>query len=373
MVARNKMITARQRAILASVIEKYVETAEPVGSASLACDLHLTAAFGKISTATIRNDLASLEDAGLLAHPHTSSGRIPTDTGYRIYINEMLRPRPIRAGERARINAHIATPASSVEDALHEATQVLAALTGYPALASLPSSQRDTMRQVQLNPLPPHRLILVLVTAAGRVEHRMLEVESNIATGRLNSVVNFLNHQFSGRNLADVRALRWEDVSKNLHDETAIVLAQRAWDLIKNAVGEITDEQIVVQGLLTLLDEPEFDEIGRARSAMRLLQDSGTLNMLLRAATESARSMSQNSGQGAVGAVVIGSELRGLPFGLVADASLERFSFVGISYGVGGEVLGTVGVLGPTRMKYGEAVSLVPALAGRLQESLETL
>jgi heat-inducible transcriptional repressor len=359
------MITSRQRAILASVIEKYVETAEPVGSAVLASDSHLLSAFGKVSPATIRNDLAALEDAGLLAHPHTSAGRIPTDSGYRIYINEMLRPRPIRAGERAHIKSHIAAPASSVEDALHEATQVLAHLTGYPALASLPAAGRDIMRQVQLNPLPPHRLILVLVTAAGRVEHRMLEVEGAPAAGRLNSVVNFLNHQFSGRKLADVRALRWEDVSKNLHDENVIHLAQRAWDLIKNAVGDIADEQIVVQGLLTLLDEPEFGEIGRARSALHLLQDTGTLNALLRAATENA--------QATGGAVVIGSELRGLPFGLTADANLERFSFVGISYGVGGEVQGTVGVLGPTRMKYAEAVSLVPALAGRLEQSLESL
>lgn len=359
------MITARQRAILAAVIERYVETAEPVGSAALASDSHLLAVFGKVSSATVRNELAALEDAGLLAHPHTSAGRIPTDAGYRVYINEMLRPRPVRAGERARIKAHIPTPASSVEDALQDATQVLAQLTGYPALASLPAATRDTMRQVQLNPLPPQRLILVLVTAAGRIEHRMLEVEADVPAARLNTVVNFLNHQFSGRNLADVRALRWEDVSKNLHDAAAAQLAKRAWDSVRGAVGEISDEQIVVQGLLTLLDEPEFSEIERARSAMRLFQDASTLNGLLRAATETARATG--------GAIVIGSELRGLPIGFAPDSSLERFSFVGISYGAGGEVLGTVGVLGPTRMKYAEAVSLVPALAGRLQESLETL
>jgi heat-inducible transcriptional repressor len=359
------MITARQRAILAAVIERYVETAEPVGSTALASDVSLSNAFGKTSSATIRNDLAALEDAGLLAHPHTSAGRIPTDAGYRVYINEMLRPRPVRAGERARIKAQISTPAASMEDALEDATQVLAQLTGYPALASLPAVTRDTMRQVQLNPLPPHRLILVLVTAAGRVEHRMLEVEADVPAARLNTVVNFLNHQFSGRNLADLRALHWEDVSTNLHDAAVLQLAQRAWVSVKNAVGEIADEQIVVQGLLTLLDEPEFSEIERARTAMRLLQDAGTLNALLRATTEAARA----SG----GAVVIGSELRGLSFGSAGETGLERFSFVGISYGAGGEVLGTVGVLGPTRMKYADAVSLVPALAGRLRESLETL
>src|SRR5690606_36461106 len=138
--------------------------AEPVGSSALACDTRVTSAFGTLSSATIRNDLADLEAAGLLAHPHTSAGRIPTDSGYRLYINEMLRPRPVRAGERAQIRASIAAPASSVADALQDATTILARMTGYPAMASLPGATTDTMRPVQLNPLPPHRLILVLVT-----------------------------------------------------------------------------------------------------------------------------------------------------------------------------------------------------------------
>jgi heat-inducible transcriptional repressor len=249
---------------------------------------------------------------------------------------------------------------------LQDATQVIAQLTGYPALASMPAGSSDTMRHVQLNQLPPRRLILVLVTAAGRIEHRMLEVDGTVPPARVNTVVNFLNHQFSGQSLSHVRNLRWEDASKNLHDMAAAQIAQRAWDSIKSAVGEIADEQVVVQGLLTLLDEPEFSEIERARSAMRLLQDASTLHALLRAASEGARAVG--------GAVVIGSELRGLPFGFAIEgAALERFSFVGITYGAGNEVLGTVGVLGPTRMKYAEAVSLMPALAGRLQESLETL
>ena len=355
------MISARQRALLASVIERYVETAEPVGSSALACDTRMTGAFGALSTATIRNDLADLEAAGLLAHPHTSAGRIPTDSGYRLYINEMLRPRPVRANERAQIKAGIDAPASSVEDALQDATALLARMTGYPAMASLPGATSDTMRQVHLNPLPPHRLILVLVTGAGRVEHRLLEVGADINANQLNTVANFLNHELSGRTLSDLQTQRWEDVSGGLHDVGVLGLARRAWDQVQNAVGEMGDEQVVVQGLLTLLDAPEFAHIERARGAMKLLQDATTLNELLRISSQSTLVVGGR-------AIVIGSELRELH-----HPALESFSFVGISYSVGGEVLGTVGVLGPTRMKYAEAVSLVPALAGRLQESLESL
>lgn len=355
------MITSRQRALLVAVIERYVERAEPVGSSVLSTDKRVVSQFGSLSSATIRNDLAELEAAGLLAHPHTSAGRVPTDAGYRLYINEMLRPRPVRAREQAQIKTHIAAPASSMEEALQEATALLARMTGYPAMASLPGASSDTMRHVQLNPLPPRRLILVLVTEVGRIEHRLLEIGSEIDPATLGTVANFLNYELSGRTLSELRAVRWEDVSSGLHNTEVLRLAHRAWEEVQRAVAGMGDGKVMVQGLLTLLDEPEFSQIERARSAIKLLQDSSTLGDLLRV---TAQSTSAAGGR----AVVIGSELRDLH-----NPELESFSFVGISYSVGGEVLGTVGVLGPTRMKYAETVSLVPALAGRLQESLESL
>lgn len=355
------MITSRQRALLVAVIERYVERAEPVGSSALSADVRVVSQFGSLSSATIRNDLAELEAAGLLAHPHTSAGRIPTDSGYRLYINEMLRPRPVRAREQAQIKAHIAAPASSIEDALEDATALLARMTGYPAMASLPGAASDVMRHVQLNSLPPRRLILVLVTEIGRVEHRLLEIDSQIDPGKLSTVANFLNHELSGRTLSELRATQWEDVSSGLHNAEVLLLAHRAWQEVQRAVAGMGDGKVMVQGLLTLLDEPEFSQIERARSAIKLLQDATTLGDLLRITAQNAPVLGGR-------AIVVGSELRDLH-----NPELESFSFVGISYSAGGEVLGTVGVLGPTRMKYAEAVSLVPALAGRLQESLESL
>lgn len=363
----NKMsIAQRQQALLAIVIERYVASAEPVGSSTLAADPRITAQFGHISSATIRNDLADLEAAGLLAHPHTSAGRIPTHAGYRLYINEMLRPRPVRASERAQIHTQIATPISSVEDALREATSLLAKLTGYPAVASLPAANLDTMRHLQINPLPPHRLILVLVTAAGRIEHRLFEVEKEVPAAQLNTVVNFLNENLGGRPLSALRNLKFEDVSAGLHDVQVLTLAQRAWELVRQSVADVSDDCIVVQGLITLLDEPEFSDISEARAAMRLFEDEAAITDIMRAWVPLAAGRSTPKRR--AHAIVIGSELID-----VSNPAMERFSFVGISYGANGEVMGTVGVMGPTRMKYSEAVSIVPALAGRLQECLETM
>jgi len=357
----------RQKALLAAVIERYVENAEPVGSAALAGDERFRALCGSVSTATIRNDLADLEEAGLVMQPHTSAGRVPTDAGYRFYVNEMLRPRPLRSRERAQILAIPASP-SSIEDALREATALLAQLTGYPAVATLPSAGRDTMRQVQIAPVPPHRLLLVLLTQSGRVENRLFEVGPGEVDARhmnrLNTVVNFLNEQLHGRTLSEVRSLGFESVSSGLHEEGTLALARLAWEQVRASVSDLGDERLVVQGVVTLLDEPEFSDIAHARSAMRLFDNGDALSDLL------ASHVDKKSAR----AIVIGREhMAGEGEARAEVPGVERLSFVGIAYGHCGEVLGAVGVMGPTRMKYAEAATLVPALAARLQTSLDSL
>ena len=349
----------RQKAILAAVIERYVATAEPVGSSALAADPKLLAGCGALSSATIRNELAELENQGLLAHPHTSAGRIPTDAGYRIYVNEMLRPRPIRAAEQRQLET-VAPPLSSVEDTLREATAILARLTGYPAVASLPHAQRDTVRALQLNAVAAQRLILVLVTAAGRIEHRLFDVDDQIPASRLQTVVNFLNEQLGNRPLGTVRNLDFETVSRGLHDEATLRLARKTWELVRQSVADIADDGIVVQGLITLLDEPEFTEIGSARAAMRLFEDETALGGLLRTAEGLPRDLPTSQ------TIRIGRELPP-----TSNPAAQWFSFVGIAYGSGGEAMGALGVLGPARMRYADAISLVPALAARLQITLE--
>ena len=357
----------RQKAILAAVIERYVENAEPVGSSALASDGNFRAHFGTVSTATIRNELAELENLGLLMQPHTSAGRVPTDSGYRFYVNEMLHPRPLSSREKSQIRTQIAAPAQSIEEALRDATMALAHLTGYPALATLPNAGRDTMRQVQLSPIPPHRLLLVLLTQTGRVENRLFEVGPDGGqpnATQLTTVVNFLNEQLRGRSVAQVRALSFDAVSAGLHDDSTLQLARRAWEQVRASAHDLGDERLVVQGVVTLLDEPEFSDIEHARAAMRWFENAETLSDLLNASAQN---------ETATHAIVIGREHARHDASLAENRTIERLSFVGIAYGVGGEVLGTVGVMGPKRMKYADAVSLVPALAARLQISLESL
>ena len=349
----------RQKAILRCVIENYVRSAEPVGSATVAVDPLLGAQFGALSGATVRNELAELEQLGFLAHPHTSAGRVPTDAGYRFYVGEMLAPREVSPGEHEWLE-RVAPPAASVEDALQEAVRVLTRLTGYPALASLPSAKGDNVQWLQLNPVALRRLVLVLVTSQGRIEHRLFDVGDEVPASRLETVVRFLNETLGGQSLSQARTLDFSVVSAGLHDEATLKLARRAWDIVRDSVADIADEKIVVQGLITLLDEPEFAHIGSARAAMRLLEDEAALGDLLRHARVLGRE--SNGGSVSIGADLVAPD----------HPAAKTFSFVGVSYGAGEEVLGALGVLGPARMRYGDALTLVPALAARLQLTLES-
>ena len=351
---------SRQKAILAAVIEKYVATAEPVGSGAIAGDAALLAQFGALSPATVRNELAFLESEGLLHQPHTSAGRVPTDAGYRFYVSEMIRPRRISRAEQSQLQV-VAPPAASVEDAMQQAMLVLARLTGYPAVASLPSALSDNVRMLQLNPMPPRRLVLVLVTGAGRIEHRLFEIDDEVAPAQLNVVVQFLNETLGDKSLADVRGLDFESVSGGLHDATAIGLARRAWEMVRDSVADIADDKIVVQGLVTLLDEPEFAEIGPARAAMKLLDGGAGLSELLRSAQQLPLDWPVARG------VRIGADMT-----LFEAPGARALSFVGVSYGMDGETLGAFGVLGPARMRYADALAIVPALAARLQMTLKS-
>lgn len=357
----------RLQVLFSRLVEQYIGTAEPVGSAFLAADESLQAQYGSLSSATIRNDLAQLEEWGLLSHPHTSAGRIPTTSGYRYYVDEVLRPRRVSPAQRARITSRLDSPPASMQDALQQAASILAELTGYPVLASLPVAHTDTMSHLQLNPVPPHRLILVVVTGAGRVEHRLLEISQEVPAHRLATVLNFLNRQLGGRSLAELRKLDFAAISRGLHDDLTLELALRAFTLIHQLVAEMHDERIVVQGLVTLLNEPEFAQIDRARAALHFFDNPGALHLLLETVGQSLHQRSPQH-RARPYSVVIGGETP-----LAQPEPITQFSWVGVEYQAGDEAAGTVTVVGPTRMKYAEVAALLPELAGRLQAYLRKI
>src|SRR6476469_5840538 len=196
---REVIMTADDRRfeVLRAIVSDYVATREPVGSKSLVDRHHLG-----VSPATIRNDMAVLEDEGYIAQPHTSAGRIPTDKGYRMFVDRLSQVKPLSAGERKAIQAFL-SEAVDLDDVLRRSVRLLAQLTRQVAVVQYPTLARSLVRHIEVVPLAPERLLLVVITDSGRVEQRTIELDDDITDDALSTLRTLLATQVSGRRLAE--------------------------------------------------------------------------------------------------------------------------------------------------------------------------
>ncbi|MCS6858944.1 MAG: heat-inducible transcriptional repressor HrcA [Abditibacteriales bacterium] len=339
----------RKKRILQAVVEKYVETAEPIGSHTLVRELNLG-----ISSATVRNDLAELEDMELLTHPYTSAGRVPTDLGYRAYVND-LSPRPLPL---MPLSERLRAAALDIERVLENACRMLAQLTNYTAIVLVPTEERDVMKHVQLGNVNedarrrPHRLLVVLVTSAGHVEHSLFETPTYIAPSRLQRIARFLNAKLKGRTLSSIKNLSFADIADP--QEPVDPFAERSFELVKESIRAQADDKVLVEGIVYILNQPEFARVDKARAVLNVLEKPALLTGL----------MSMPLRQLGI-TVVIGREHELSP--------IQETSFIGAPYKMGDQWLGSIGILGPTRMKYNEAMPMVQHMARQLSQCLSEM
>ncbi len=336
-------LNPRKRRILAAVVERYIASREPVGSAALLGELDVG-----VKSATLRNEFAELEEMQLLMHPHTSAGRIPTDLGYRVYVDELLQPATLT--EPAQMQLRRLRPTNSeVEDMLGHACELLARLTGYPAIVSIPAVQRDSVKHVQLGSVDARKMLVVIYTTAGHVEHRLFEVPQATPPARVNRVMRVLNEKLRGRTIASIRMLEATDLLDA--GEAADALLVAALGFVKSLLASQADDKILVEGVVYILSQPEFAEVQKARAVLEAFEQAHVMQRVLEAPQRRGRVT-----------VVIGQEH--------AADELQPLSFIGMPYRAGTATLGGVGVLGPTRMRYRDALPAVEQLALRISECL---
>ncbi len=335
----------RQLKVLEAVIQSYVETAEPAGSHAVA----RRSALG-VSSATIRNTMSELEEKGYLYHPHTSAGRIPTDRGYRTYVDGILRPAPPSSAERERLRRELHLhPVGAVEDILRRAAQVLGVLTQELGVAVGPVLDQVVLERLELMPVASDRLLLVFNLRSGVVRTIFVQVPSTLAPDAVQQVGRILNERLSGLTLSEIRATlpeRLRDAGSADHRDLLNIFIARGEDLF-----DLRDENVsVVLGSARMLaDQPEFAASNaRMRELLELTETRETL----------ASALDARSRLGVT--VTIGGEN--------ADPRLAGFTLVTSSYRTG-EAAGVIGVMGPTRMPYDKIVSLVDHTS-RLVEGL---
>lgn len=331
-------LTARQRRILQAIVQSHVQTAEPVGSS------YLAQRYGfPFSPATIRNEMAELEDYGLLQQPHTSAGRVPSDAGYRVYVDELMEPIQFLAPDEARIQQRYADLPADLEEILHQTARVLAGSAGCTAAVSPARLSAARIRSIQVIPVDIQQGLLVVLSDSGITNHHLLRLPRPMAAEELHQVNLYLKTHLRG---ATFRAQL--PIPPDARPRVAAVLQQVAAQLRHSSEEE---ERVYVMGINNTLQQPEFTDTERIRAFMSLLESTHVLASWLNTRLDDDIQIS------------IGHEN--------PHPQMTHCSMVSAVYRIAGQPAGTIALLGPTRMDYPRAVAALEVVAKYLSTLLD--
>lgn len=339
----------RKQVILRAVTDDYISTAEPVGSRTIARKYDMG-----ISPATIRNEMADLEEEGYLEQPHASAGRIPSDKGYRFYVDTLMLGRSITEVEQSRIRQEYGRRRDEIRSLVRGTAKVLGEMSQYASVVVGPAVKGAQIRHIQLVSLNAESVLVVVVTSSGLVEHRVLTIEHSMTSSDLDRLSTVLNNRLRGSTLAEIRGRILREVQAELSAYATFL--EDMFELLISSVRSSDEDRVHVDGLMKLLAQPEFKEIDRARPVLEFLESDG---LVLSELSASARK------GGGRPEISIGSEN--------SRDQLRNCSIVSAPYGPGGRVVGAIAVVGPTRMDYSMATALVGFVAERLSELLTRL
>jgi heat-inducible transcriptional repressor len=336
-------LTERQRQIILRVVEEYVATGQPVGSKSL-----VERGGMQVSSSTVRSELAELEHVGLLMHPHTSAGRVPTDSGYRYYAStllERLEPQP------AGFDLDLSEARREVEAALQATTEMLARATRLLALVSAPPLQTETVRHVEVLLLQPDVAMVVVITSAGAVTKRLANFDEPVDPGLASWARQYLNEQLVGIQLGT-------QLLRRRLDDPGLSPVERAFvERLRPAFTELVtpnEQRLFIGGAAGLLDDVRADEVAAYRGLLELLERRRALLDVLAESLDPRRPF-----------VRVGGE--------ISNPALHELALVGAAYGIANRTLGAVSLVGPTRMDYEKAIRSVRAAASELSRFSEEL
>jgi heat-inducible transcriptional repressor len=334
------VLSPRQELLLRKVVDWFAATGQPVGSKALAGDPEVS--YG---SSTIRNELAVLEEQGLLAHPHTSAGRVPTDAGYRYFVDNLL-PQ-LRREEQRKLELSLVR--REVDEAMRVTTETLSQVTNLMAIVSAPPIQTTTIRHVEVLPLQPQVLMVVVITSTGGVSKRVFTFERPVDPGLADWASAYLNEQLVGYGVgARTLRSRIEDPALSATERAFVAHLAPAF----TELAETAENTLYVDGAHRLFAEGRVEDLSQLNELMQVLERRAQLLRALSAALSSREVY-----------VRIGGENE-LP-------ALRSLSLVAANYGLPQRNLGTVSVIGPTRMDYGAVIATVRAAAGQLSRFVE--
>jgi heat-inducible transcriptional repressor len=342
-VIENGGLGKRKAYILATVVYEYIATAEPVGSQSLTQKYNLG-----ISSATVRNEMAELEAGGYLVQPHTSAGRIPSDAGYRTYVDRLMEPEDLHDEERRSIREELGDATRELDEIIDHTTRLLGRLSNNLAFVTKPQQEGQLFKHIQLIWLSPHTGVAIVVTSLGVAAQSLFELGAEVQPDDLTRFSNALNARLADRSLRDVTeseialAAQESGVSDDLRG--AVVKAA-------HTARSAEQPAIAAAGAQNLLDQPEFQDLRKLRSILRIVEEQKTLYEIVSDAMNAETP-----------SVKIGHEL--------GSEELADLSVVTVPYRFGSQALGMLSILGPRRMPYARLLALAAGTAETLSQRL---
>ena len=325
----------RKKAILGAIIESYIENAEPVGSRTIAKRKHLN-----ISPATIRNEMADLEELGLLEQPHTSAGRIPSDLGYRVYVDKLMKRYELTAGEINRMRSMMELKIAEVETLIREITSIYSRLTDYTVIGAMPERKKATIRHFQIMPIDERVILLIIVTDSKVVKETKIHLSKPIDVYAAVKISSVLNERLAGVPCEQININTMMALQAELYEYDEMV--QPIFKFVYECISTDDGSQVFYGGMTNLLGFPEYSNITRAKELMEFLENkSNVQNLITFKEHERVR-------------IYIGSENNAI--------ELNDCSIVLSSYQIDGRTMGTIGLIGPTRMNYSKAISSIEFL-----------
>jgi len=339
-------LSERTKRVLETIIEDYILTAEPVGSRKISKQSNLN-----LSPATIRNIMSDLEELGLLSQPYTSAGRVPTERGLRFYVDAIIDVHELSDQEQQEMRSKYVGHLTEGPDLFRETSRILSLSSHYLGIVWTPRMSSVILQHIEFVKLRRHLVLAILVSTAGLVHNRIIEVVEDFSQSELDHLSDYLNSFLAGLTLDQVRERLLEQmkVAKRAYDH----LLEQALRLGEKAFSSIDDSDVFIEGKTNILNEPEFSNVSRMADLFRTFEEKAIMVKLLE------KFMAPKGVQ-----IAIGSESQ--------VQEMETCSVVTSTYGCGGDVLGVLGVIGPRRMNYSRVIPLVGYTAKLLTEILET-
>ena len=335
-------LTERKLKILQAIIADFVRTAEPVGSRTISRKYDLG-----ISPATIRNEMSDLEEMGYLTHPHTSSGRVPSEKAYRLYVNEMMGKKELSDSEKAVIAQKLYDNVNELDSLIERAAHVLSEITSLTAFALSPGKELERLRYIDLIPVDDRTVVLMIVSESGKVSNTTVQLDRPVSEETLRILAKNMTYNYNGKTLSEALKI---DIIKNFRED-AEAMAMFRNNIVPGflkTLENMLNVNLYMEGLTNIFSIPEYNDIEKAKSFFEILDRKEDIMKKL---------IARDDGM----IITIGGENQ--------DAELSDCSVITATYHVDGRMVGKLGVIGPTRMKYDEVTSVVEYLTDNISKA----